>query len=56
MVKYVSTNTKGILKKKKKKKKFSKVFNDASAMFLCCSFSDFLSTIICCGYLFELHR
>ena len=49
MVKYVSTYTKGRLKKKKKSAK--DLSNDAYVIF----FSDFLYKGICCGHQFELH-
>ena len=54
MVKYVSTYTKGTLKKLSAKD----LSNDAYGMFLCCCFffSDCLFKSICCGYSFELHQ
>ena len=52
MVKYVSTYTKGTLKKRSVKG----LSNDAYVMFLCFFFSDFLFKSICSGYSFELHR
>ena len=52
MVKYVSTYTKGILKKKRSRKDLP---YDTCTMSLQ-GFSDFLFKSICSGYSFELHR
>ena len=49
MAKYVSTYTKGTLKKKDQQD----LSNGAHAF---CFFSDFLYKSICCGYSFELHQ
>ena len=59
VVKYVSTYTKGTLRKKKKKKKRSAKDSsyDAYGIFFVFLFSDFLYKSICCGYLLiELHQ
>ena len=55
MVKYVSTYmyTRVHLKKQRSVRDLS---NDASVLFLCFFFSDFLYKSICCGYSFELRR